>query len=125
LDLITKVKNVNTKAKIVSSVRDLIESSEGGKRDVYVCDLINNWYDMVLVHGDEKFAALSTSFPKITKINVPIFHTGYIVRPIPIGTKNENFPVILASVAGGRLGNELLDAIIDSHLNIREKKITN
>jgi predicted glycosyltransferase len=122
MDLIKKVKNVNSKAKIVTSVRDLIESGEGGKRDAYICDLINNWYDMVLVHGDEKFAALSKSFPQINKIKVQIFHTGYIVRPIPIGTKNGNFPVILASVAGGRLGNELLDAIIDSHLNIRARK---
>ncbi len=122
IDLIRKVKSVNPVAKIVSSVRDLIESSKGGKRDPYICELINNLYDLILVHGDEKFAGLSRSFPKIGEINVPIFHTGYIVRPIPKVNKSEIFPIILTSVAGGRLGNELLDAVIHSHLKIKEKK---
>ena len=118
--LIGKVKKVNPLTKIVCSVRDLIESSVGGKRDDYTCDLINNLYDIVLVHGDEKFACLSKSFPKIKNINIPIVHTGYIVRPIPTTNKNNNFPIILASVAGGRIGNELIEAIIDSHLKIKE-----
>lgn len=122
IGLIKKVKQVNSTSKIVSSVRDIIESGMGGKRDAYVCDLINNWYDLVLVHGDEKFAALSKSFPEISKINIPIVHTGYIVRPIPTVNRSENFPIILTSVAGGRLGNELLDAIIDTHLKIQEKR---
>lgn len=122
LKLITKVKNVNPSAKILSSVRDLIESGTGGKRDDYVCDLINNWYDMILVHGDEKFAPLSKSFPKMSKINVPIVHTGYVVRPIPKMEIRVDFPTIIASVAGGRLGNELLDAIIGSHITLKAKK---
>lgn len=122
MGLINKVREVNSTVKIVSSVRDVIESSLGGKRDAYICDLINTWYDMVLVHGDEKFAALSKSFPQISKINIPIVHTGYIVRPIPVINKRESSPIILTSVAGGRVGNELLDAIIDSHLEILAKK---
>lgn len=118
--LIDNVKKVNPQTKIVCSVRDLIESSGGGKRDDYTCNIINSLYDLVLVHGDEKFASLSKSFPKIKNINTPIFHTGYIVRPIPNKNENKNFPIILASVAGGRIGNELLEAIINSHLKIKE-----
>ena len=116
------MKKENPPTKIVCSVRDLIESGVGGKRDDYICDLINNLYDMILVHGDEKFADLSKSFPNIDKIKVPIIHTGYIVRAIPTANKNKNFPIILASVAGGRIGNELIEAIINSHLKIKEEK---
>jgi predicted glycosyltransferase len=119
--LINKVKQVNPNAKIVCSVRDLIESINGGKRDNYVCDLINSLYDMVLVHGDEKFAALSKSFPSFSKITIPIVHTGYIVTCIPTQINSETTPIILASVAAGRLGGELLDALIDSHLFIKSK----
>jgi predicted glycosyltransferase len=118
--LISKVKFTNPSSKIISSVRDIIESNGGGKNDGYITELINEWYDMVLVHGDENYIHLKHSFSQIDKISVPIFHTGYIVRPIQINIKTE-YPIILASVAGGRLGNELLEAVIDSHLLIKEK----
>lgn len=121
MELIHQAKRWNPTAKIVCSVRDIIESSEGNKNDSYTCNLINKWYDMVLVHGDEKFAALSTSFPKIHEIKVPVVQTGYIARPIPTGKPNKKLPIVLASIAGGRLGNELLDAMIDSHKIINER----
>jgi len=120
--LISKVKFTNPSSKIISSVRDIIESNGGGKNDDYIAELINEWYDMVLVHGDENYIHLKHSFSQIDKISVPICHTGYIVRPIPSNiTIETHYPIILASIAGGRLGNELLEALIDSHLLIKEK----
>lgn len=120
--LISKVRSFNSSCKIISSVRDIIESNGGGKNDDYIAELINERYDMVLVHGDENYIHLKNSFSKIDKISVPIFHTGYIVRPIQSNIKTETqYPIILASVAGGRLGNELLEAVIDSHLLVKEK----
>jgi predicted glycosyltransferase len=118
--LISKVKHINPSSKIISSVRDIIESNGGGKNDDYIVELINEWYDLVLVHGDENCLHLKQSFSQIDKISVPVFHTGYIVRLIPTNIKPEiQYPIILASVAGGRLGNELLEAVIDSHLLIK------
>lgn len=121
-NLISKVKIYNTSSKIISSVRDIIESNGGSKKDDYIADLINKWYDMVLVHGDENYIHLKHSFSQIDKILVPICHTGYIARPIPKSIKSEpQCHIILASVAGGRLGNELLEAVIDSHVLIKGK----
>ncbi len=116
IDLITYVKKLNQSSKIVSSVRDIIESSKGSKKDEYISELINKWYDLILVHGDERLASLSLSFSRTTKVTVPIYHTGYIVRHIPKVEISVDYHLILASVAAGRLGNELLDALIDSHL---------
>jgi len=121
IELITEVKKLNQSSKIVSSVRDIIESSKGGKKDEYISELINKWYDLILVHGDERLVALPLSFSKTTKVNIPIFHTGYIVRHIPKEQISVDYPLILASVAAGRLGNELLDALINSHLLIKQK----
>jgi predicted glycosyltransferase len=116
--LISSVKYNNPTAKIICSVRDIIESKGGGKNDEFIAQLINKWYDMVLVHGDEKFVHLKQSFSHYDKISVPIFHTGYIVRPFQRKTKSK-YPIVLTSVAGGRLGNELLEAVIDSHLLVK------
>lgn len=120
--LISKVKLLNPSSKIISSVRDIIESNGGGKNDEYIAELINKLYDLVLVHGDVNYAHLKHSFSQIARIAVPICHTGYIVRPIPRNMKIEaKHPIILASIAAGRLGNELLEALIASHLLIKEK----
>ena len=122
ITLISKVKFTNPSSKIISSVRDIIESNGGGKNDDYIAELINEWYDMVLVHGDESYIQLKHSFSQIDKISVPIYHTGYIVRPIQKNIIIESeYPIILASIAGGRLGNELLEAVINSHLLVNEK----
>lgn len=122
MSLIASIKEVNPFAQIVSSVRDIIESSLGGQRDDYVCNIINRNFDLVLVHGDENFAPLATSFPKYSRIRVPIVHTGYIVREIVSVDNSCEEPIILASVAGGRLGKELLDVLIDSHIIMKGHK---
>jgi predicted glycosyltransferase len=121
IELITEVKKLNPLSKIVSSVRDIIESSGGGEKDEHISELINKWYDLILVHGDERIADLTLSFSKVAKITVPILHTGYIVRHIPKKQISAGYPLILVSVAAGRLGNELLDTLIDSHILIKEK----
>lgn len=121
ISLIKMAKQLNPRLRTISSVRDLIESTNGSKRDDYVCKLLNEWYDLILVHGDERIAPLSNSFPKIDQIHIPILHTGYIVRTIPKSEKQQQIPSILVSVGGGRLGSELLNEIIDCHLSLREK----
>lgn len=119
VDMIETAQEVNPNVKIVCSVRDIIESSKGNSNDGYACDLLNKFYDFVLVHGDESFAPLSKSFPEINKIKIPVFHTGYIVRALTNKSNSESIPVILASVAAGRLGSELLDAMIDTHARLK------
>lgn len=122
LELIKNIKLQNSSSKIVCSVRDIIESSNGSINYENNIELINKWYDLILVHGDANHIHLKNSFSQIDKISVPIYHTGYIVRALPINLNtNSEYPIILASVAGGRLGNELLEAVIDSHLFIKEK----
>lgn len=121
IDLMNEVKKHNNNVKIVSSVRDIIDSSNEGKRDGYICEIINKWFDLILVHGDLKFTGLSHSFSKINEIKVKIIHTGYIVRHIQRETSQKNSVLILVAVAGGRMGTELLDAAINSHLTIRDK----
>lgn len=119
--LIKQVKIINHNSKIICSVRDIIESSSGGANDIKTCKLLNDLYDCVLVHGDSNHVDLSKSFPKIHLIEKPIYHTGYIVRPIPPIKTRENTPTILVSVAAGRIGAELLQAFINTHRALLKK----
>jgi predicted glycosyltransferase len=118
--LIDYAKKSNTKTKIVCSVRDVIESSKGGTNDPDKVNILNKLYDLLLIHGDEKLISMSSSFPLFTKIKTPIVYTGYVIdenlSSNAIRSKN-----ILVSVAGGRVGSELLNAVIKAFELIREK----
>lgn len=113
--LIRRVKERNPAAKIVSSVRDVIESEDGGPQDSHVCAVINRFFDMVLVHGDPDVVPISASFPRWREIVVPLHHTGYLVQPPPSPGPRADPPQLVVSVGGGRLGEELLHAALDAH----------
>ncbi len=115
LPLITQIKQCNPKAKIVSSVRDVIESEDGGQEEAHICSLLNQYYDMVLVHSDENIVPFSCSFPLEKKIKIPLLYTGYVVRPIVSQISKADPPQLLVSIGGGRLGEELLYAVLDAH----------
>lgn len=116
IELISNVKFFNSKVKIICSVRDIIESSNGGKYDKTTVELLNRWYDMVLIHGDQNCIHLKRSFPRYNDILIPVYHTGYIVKNHSTILKVDNpIPIILASIAGGRLGKELLRELISNH----------
>ncbi|MBZ8183088.1 glycosyltransferase family protein [Oscillatoria salina] len=115
MQLIALVKNCNPKAKIVSSVRDVIESEKGGQQDAYICSLLNQWYDLVLVHGDKQIIPFSSSFPLAEKIEIPVHYTGYIVQAVTPPIPKADPPLLMVSVGGGRLGDELLYAVLDAH----------
>jgi len=121
LKLIEFVKRSNLKSKIISSLRDVIESSKGGVNDSYICKILNKYYDLVLVHGDPNIIPFSSSFPKEKEIEISIKHTGYITTPIIASKKKTNTASIVVSIGGGRMGEELLQAVIESHQLLLEK----
>jgi predicted glycosyltransferase len=115
LQLILKAKQLKPTVKVVCSVRDIIESRNGNDNDEDTCDLINKWYDKILVHGDADFISLSDSFPLSKNIKIAVTQTGYITRSIPKPTPTGSIPTILVSIAAGRLGSELIDAVVASY----------
>lgn len=118
--LIDYAKKVNSKAKIVCSVRDVIESSKGGFNDQRTVNILNELYDLLLIHGDEKLISVASSFPLATNIKTQIAYTGYVIDRGLINNKIRS-KNILVSVAGGRIGSELLYAVIKAFEVIKEE----
>lgn len=115
VSIINLVKQANQNSRIVCSVRDVIESPKGGEYDDHTCSLLNDYYDVVLVHGDERVLPFPASFPLVDRIRIPIINTGYIVKKIPASFIEKGLPTILVSIGGGRMGEELLHAAIEAH----------
>lgn len=113
--LINLVRANNSISKIVCSVRDVIETTNGGLNDVQTCDLLNRDFDLVLIHGDENIIPLSASFSEASTISIPIRHTGYMVRSLPERRTPTTPPILVVSIGGGRLGGELQESLLNAH----------
>lgn len=116
IPLVEKAKAAGT--KIVSSLRDIVVTKQNQERhEEKVCRLMNQYFDMLLIHGDRQFVKLEESFSRVGDLNCQVYYTGYVTQPVPeVPARSElklpaDKPMILASVGGGRFGHELLRCI--------------
>lgn len=120
LGLISEAKSVNPYVKIVSSVRDIIETKKGSESDNKIVKVLNQYYDLLLVHGDENVIPLETSFSLSDQLKIRQVTTGYIIDSA-IKKQKKKKQTIVVSVAGGRVGRELKDAVINAYSSIKNE----
>jgi predicted glycosyltransferase len=102
---------------VVSSVRDILVGRQPDQQahDTLTCVLANRYFDAVLVHSDPSFARLEESFRPSIPLQVPVFHTGFVVpdkRGRGAGPKRDGRVVV--SAGGGLVGEPLLRAALDA-----------
>ncbi len=124
LPLIQHIKANYPQTKIVSSVRDFIGRQNLHEEKDIICDLVNQYFDLILSHSDPNFQSFAEIFPNYRELNCEIKPTGFVAQSFPensiksyyqlLDELDTNQPTILVSVGGGRLGYELLDAVIES-----------
>ncbi len=114
LPLLEAAKNRASSPLIIASVRDILQENRKPDRDRETVEMLNKYFDRVLVHGDPKMVALGETFPLFDEIADMVDYTGIVTpdRPhdLPVLTADE-FDVVV-SVGGGVLGRELLTAAI-------------
>ncbi|NJN56240.1 MAG: glycosyl transferase [Leptolyngbyaceae cyanobacterium SL_5_9] len=108
--------------KVVCSLRDIVVTKQDRVRhEEKICKLMNQYFHMLLIHGDPKFQPLELSFSRVKDLNCEVHYTGYVVQssleestiesqPIPDSYR----PTILTSIGGGRFGHELLFCVMDA-----------
>ena len=115
--LLDAIQSDGRKTKVVCSLRDIVVTKQNiEKHEQKVCTLINQYFDLLLIHGDPTFQSIEETFSRIHDLTCPVYYTGYVVQPQPkisIAPLLRK-PSILATVGGGRFGHELLDAIVDA-----------
>ena len=113
LPLLEMATVANPRPLIVSSVRDI---GGGGSRDPQrqqeTLDLVQRYFDCVLVHGDPALIAFERSFPLAGRIGDRIHHTGYIVDRTDQGGGQAGAGEVLVSAGGGAVGRILLEAAL-------------
>jgi predicted glycosyltransferase len=124
IPLLERVKATKRDIKVVCSLRDVVMAQSYLDRDeviATICDRLNRYFDLLLIHSDPQFHRLEESFPAVADIKCPIQYTGFVAQPLTETSTvtNEDSldlsrtnPTILISVGGGQLGHDLLDAIV-------------
>lgn len=131
IPFLEKLQDSKKPVKIVSSLRDIVVTKTNQEKyENKVCRLMNQYFDMLLIHGDSKFITLNESFSRVKDIQSQTEYTGYVVqKPLlePDLTKEDRAvleseqPLILVSVGGGRFGHELIDCVIASADILKQK----
>ncbi|MBW4673958.1 MAG: glycosyl transferase [Desmonostoc geniculatum HA4340-LM1] len=123
IPLLELAKSNKNSTKIISSLRDIVvtKQEKQAKHEEKVCNLINKYFDMLLVHSDPNFVPLEETFSRVNDLKCELYYTGYVVQEPPTNPtftdedreiiKSEK-PLILVSVGGGRFGHELLDCVV-------------
>ena len=111
LPLMEAVSARRDRPQVFCSVRDILQEGNKVKKDRQTVDLLNRYFDGVLVHGDPGLVDLSATFPFASEIADITRYTG-IVTPsaskAPLAD-DDRFDVVV-SVGGGMLGRELVRA---------------
>jgi predicted glycosyltransferase len=96
---------------IAVSLRDILVSKNKPERVAETLALVNEYVDLVLVHGDPTVVRLEATFPATGAIRPPIVYTGYVGEPAPASPAPETGE-ILVSAGGGAVGGPLLLACL-------------
>jgi len=118
IPLLEEIKQNGKKTKVVSSLRDIVVTKQDQARhEAKVCKLINQYFDLLLIHGDPNFQRLEETFSRVKDLNCEVHYTGYVVQPQPQDDEtliDIKPPMILVSIGGGRFGHELIDCVIET-----------
>lgn len=131
LPLVEHIKSTKPETKIVCSLRDVIGKVSDPQEEETICYLMNKYFDLLLFHSDASFQAFAETFFRHQDIKCEITHTGFITQTPKTnysnvqdlwGKKNPAAAKILVSVGGGRIGYELLEAVVEASVLV-EKSI--
>lgn len=110
--LLQWVKQQSTPPALIASIRD-IQQARKPERQQETVDLINDYYDHVIVHGDAAFTPLEASFDLADQIRDKTHYSGYICPP-PV-TPQTREALLLFSIGGGAVGKAILDTAVALH----------
>lgn len=113
LPLLELAKRSVPRPLIICSLRDI---GGGGQRDPRrqqeTLDLVERYFDYVLVHGDPALIPIAQSFGFAERIRERIYHTGYVVEAAPQVSGAAGRDEVLVSAGGGAVGRDLLQTAL-------------
>lgn len=109
--LLTAARKSTPRPLVAASIRDILQEGRKPERIRETRQLVEDYFDAVLVHGVEAFAPLGLSFPEADLISDKLHYTGWVGPERRDAGGGEEFDVII-SAGGGAVGAELFEAAL-------------
>jgi predicted glycosyltransferase len=125
LPLLDRARAVRPDIKIICSLRDiLVRRPDQASYEAEVCALMNQYFDLLLIHADPRLQRLEETFGSMAGLDCAINYTGYVAQPPRREGKArvENDPLILVSVGAGRVGSELIACVLDADRRLTRRR---
>jgi predicted glycosyltransferase len=101
---------------VLCSLRDVLVSRKDQERhDERAAELVNRYFDGVLVHADPSFVRLEESFRPRTPLAVPVYYTGFVARERSRHAPAQRERRVLVSSGGGLTGRALFTSALEAH----------
>ncbi|GKX34374.1 MAG: glycosyl transferase [Rhizobiaceae bacterium MnEN-MB40S] len=97
---------------ILASIRDILQEGNKPSKDLQTVDIIEQFFDGVLVHGDARLTPLEATFPFVDKICDKLHYTGIVTPRISPDTEPQMHFDVVVTAGGGMLGRELIRAAL-------------
>ena len=126
LPLLELAGKATPRPRVVSSVRDILVRKTKVERNTEMAQLANEWFDLVLVHGDPSVATFDMTFPEHDAIKNLIRYTGYVAVPnreaaMETGAGDGE---IIISMGGGAAGKPLIEAALEGYPLAKTSRLT-
>jgi predicted glycosyltransferase len=112
--LIVAIQESRPRPYLICSVRDIPTVRGDPARLAAIVAKVRDAFDVVLVHGDQRFIPFDAAFPAAPEIADRLHYTGYVATPdrpqggdVPEGE-------VLVSVGGGAAGRALVTAALEA-----------
>jgi predicted glycosyltransferase len=112
LPLLDAASGAPRRPVIACSVRDVLGGQKSAQRQEETLDLVERYFDRVLVHGDPGVMPFERTFPLASRIAALIEYTGYVVDDTRPAQGNAGNGEVIVSAGGGAVGARLLAAAI-------------
>ncbi len=114
--LLNAARSSTPRPLVVASIRDILQEGRKPERISETRQLVEDYFDAVLVHGLEAFAPLSLSFPEAEMIRDKLHYTGWVGPERRDTDASEAFDVIV-SAGGGAVGAELFEIALGARMD--------
>ncbi len=115
LAMLETARTITQPPTIICSVRDIIQPIERTDQQDQVICMLNKYYDEVLVHGERSFVSLEASFGRLSEIEIPVSHTGYLDTGVTdFQPAARNPQLIVVSAGGGIAGQAIYETAIQA-----------
>jgi predicted glycosyltransferase len=111
--LLAAAKAMDLRPLIACSLRDILVDKGRADRRAEILALVEEYFDLVLVHGDPRLVKLERTFPDAGRLQDKLRYTGYVVeQAVQTGAGDRRQGEVLISAGGGAVGAPLFDAAI-------------